>query len=90
MVQQLITFSSHSALVASSRLQAQANQQDVQTSRYRVLLAVNRAYYDVLRAQEVVKVAEKTVEARQEPWTIELRNSLAASCGPSSTFPRPT
>ena len=65
-LQQLITDSGRTpALVASARLQAQASQQDVQTSRYGVLLAVNRAYFDVLRAQEVVKVAEKTVEARQ-------------------------
>ena len=65
-VQQLITDSGRTAaLVASARLQAQASQQDVQTSRYDVLLAVNRAYLNVLRAQAVVKVAEKTVEARQ-------------------------
>lgn len=65
-LQQLITdFGRTSSLVASSRLQAQASQQDVLTSRYGVLLAANRAYFNVLRAQEVVKVAEKTVEARQ-------------------------
>ncbi len=64
--QQLITDSGRTpSLVASAKLQAQASQQDVQTSRYDVLLAVNRAYYGVLRAQEVVKVAEKTVETRQ-------------------------
>jgi outer membrane protein len=65
-VQQLISDSGRTrALVASARLQAGASQQDVLTSRYDVLLAVNRAYFNVLRAQAVVKVAEKTVEARQ-------------------------
>lgn len=65
-VNQLITdFGRTSNLVASSRLEAQASQQNVLTSRYDVLLALNRAYFNVLRAQEVVKVAQKTVEARQ-------------------------
>ena len=65
-VEQLITdFGRTSSLVASSRLAAQASQQNVMTSRYDVLLALNRAYFNVLRAQEVVKVAVKTVEARQ-------------------------
>jgi outer membrane protein len=65
-LQQLITdFGRTSNLVATARLTAQASQQDVLTSRYGVLLGVNRAYFNVLRAQEVVKVAEKTVEARQ-------------------------
>lgn len=64
--QQLITDSGRTAsLVASAKLQAQAGQQDVAASRADVLLSVNRAYFGVLRAQEVVKVAEKTVEARQ-------------------------
>ena len=52
-------------LVSSARFQAQASTQDVQTSRFDVLLAVNRAYFGVLRAQAVVNVAQGTVEARQ-------------------------
>jgi outer membrane protein len=52
-------------LVASSRLQAQATDQNLVATRYDVLIAVNRAYYDVLHAQAVVKVAEQTVAARQ-------------------------
>jgi outer membrane protein len=65
-VNQLVTdFGRTSNLVASSRFAAQASQQNVLASRYDVLLALNRAYFNVLRAQEVVKVAEKTVEARQ-------------------------
>ena len=40
-------------------------QQDLQASRYDVLLQVNRAYFNVQRAQAVVKVAQQTVAARQ-------------------------
>lgn len=54
-----------SNLVASSRLQAQAGSQNVQATRYDVLLQVNRAYFDVLHAQAVVKVAQETIAARQ-------------------------
>jgi outer membrane protein len=65
-VRQLITDSGRTSnLVASSRLQAQATAQSSQATRYDVLLQVNRAYFDVLHAQEVVKVAEETVSARQ-------------------------
>ncbi len=52
-------------LVASARFQAQAAAQNSQATRYTVLLDVNRAYFDVLHAQAVVKVAEQTVAARQ-------------------------
>ena len=52
-------------LIASSRLSAQASGQNYQATRYTVLLQVNRAYYDALHAQAVVKVAEETVAARQ-------------------------
>jgi len=52
-------------LVASSRFGAQATSQTYQATRYNVLLQVNRAYYDALHAQAVVKVAEETVAARQ-------------------------
>jgi outer membrane protein len=65
-VRQLITDSGRTPnLVASSRLQAQAVAQNAQATRYDVLLQVNRAYFDVLHAQAVVKVAEQTVSARQ-------------------------
>lgn len=65
-VRQLITDSGRtSSLVASSRLQAQAAAQDSTATRYDVLLQVNRAYFDVLHAQAVVKVAQETVSARQ-------------------------
>jgi len=65
-VNQLITDSGRTQnLVASSRLQLQSSQQTYQATRYGVLLAVNQAYYGVLRAQALIKVAEKTVAARQ-------------------------
>jgi outer membrane protein len=64
--QQLITDSGRTpSLVASSRLQSQASQQDLQASRYDVLLQVNRAYFNLQRAQAVVKVAQATVAERQ-------------------------
>ncbi|HLJ45762.1 MAG TPA: TolC family protein [Bryobacteraceae bacterium] len=52
-------------LVASSQLNSQAAAQNVTATKYDVLLAVNRAYYGVLRAQAVVRVAQQTVDARQ-------------------------
>jgi len=65
-VRQLITDSGRtSSLIASSRLQAQAAAQNSQATRYDVLLGVNRAYFGVLNAQAVVKVAQATVAARQ-------------------------
>jgi outer membrane protein len=63
---QLITDSGRTPnLVASSRLQAKASEQTYQATRYDVLLAVNQAYFNALRAQTLVKVAEQTVAARQ-------------------------
>jgi outer membrane protein len=52
-------------LVASSRLQAQAGAQNVQATRYDVLLQVNRAYFDVLHAQALIKTAQETIRTRQ-------------------------
>jgi outer membrane protein len=65
-ISQLITDSGRTPnLVASSKLQAQATSQTYQATRYDVLLRVNQAYFDVLLAQAVVKVAQETVAARQ-------------------------
>lgn len=65
-VSQLITDSGRTPnLVASSRLQAGAAQQTVQATKYDVLLRVNQAYFATLRAEELVKVADQTVAARQ-------------------------
>lgn len=52
-------------LVKSSQLRAQAAQENVQTTRMDVLLQVDRAYFDVLKAQAVLKVARQTVSDRQ-------------------------
>ncbi|HVT94219.1 MAG TPA: TolC family protein [Bryobacteraceae bacterium] len=63
---QLITDSGRTTnLVANSKLQAQASQEDSRATRYSVILDVNRAYYEVLRAQAVLKVAQETAAARQ-------------------------
>jgi outer membrane protein len=63
---QLITDSGRTPnLVASSRLQARASQQTYEATRYDVLLAVNQAYFNALRAQALVQMAEETVAARQ-------------------------
>jgi outer membrane protein len=63
---QLVTDSGRTPnLVASARLQARASEQTLQATRYDVVLAVDRTYYDVLHAQAVVRVAEETVSARQ-------------------------
>jgi outer membrane protein len=65
-VNQLITdFGRTGSLVQSARLRAQAQEQTYQTTRAQVLLQTDRAYYNVLRAQSVLKVAEQTVSARQ-------------------------
>jgi outer membrane protein len=65
-VQQLITdFGRTSNLVASARLGAEAASESAQHTAQDVLLAVNRAYFGVLRASAVLKVAEETVRDRQ-------------------------
>jgi outer membrane protein len=65
-VGQLVTdFGRTHELVKSSSLHAQAEKENVTTSRADVLINVDRAYYSVLRAQAVLKVAEETVKERQ-------------------------
>src|SRR5271165_140483 len=80
LVTQLITDSGRTPnLVASARYNAQATTQTLNATRYDVLLAANRAYYGVLRAQATVKVAEQTVAARQtvaDQMTELARNQL--------------
>ncbi len=51
--------------MASARLGAKAASESTQQTQQDVLLAVDRAYFGVLRAQAVLKVAEETVKARQ-------------------------
>jgi outer membrane protein len=63
---QLVTDSGRTpALVSSARFQAQATEQNLTATRYSVILDVTRAYFDVLHAQAVIKVATETVNARQ-------------------------
>ena len=63
---QLVTdFGRTQNLVAQSRLQANATQQDLRATQYDVLVAVNQAYFGTLRAQALIKVAQDTVTARQ-------------------------
>jgi len=65
-ISQLISdFGRTSSLVSQTKLQASAAEQNYQATRYDVLLRVNQAYYNALRAQALVKVAQKTVSARQ-------------------------
>jgi outer membrane protein len=66
LINQLISdFGRTSSLVAQSKLQANAAEQNYQATRYDVVLRVNQAYFGALRAQAVVKVAQETVSARQ-------------------------
>lgn len=63
---QLVTdFGRTSALSNSARLRADAEQQDAATRRATVLLSVDQAYFEVLRAQAIRRVADRTVQARQ-------------------------
>lgn len=65
-VDQLITdFGRTSNLVASSRLKAQAASATTQQTQQDVLIAVNQAYFGLLRAQSLLQVAAETVKARQ-------------------------
>src|SRR5579864_3621471 len=52
-------------LVASSRFRARAAQEDLEATRYGVLLAVNQAFFETQRTQALEKVAQQTVNERQ-------------------------
>jgi len=63
---QLITDSGRTGnLVSQAKLQAQASQANYRATRYDVLLGVDQAYYEVLFAGQLVKVAQQTVATRQ-------------------------
>jgi outer membrane protein len=65
-VAQLVTdFGRTHELVKSSNLHAQAQQENVVTARASVILAVDQAYFAVLKAQSVLQVAQETVKNRQ-------------------------
>ena len=78
--EQLVTdFGRTKNLVASSRLQAQAANETVNASRADILLSVDRAFYGVLRAQAILKVAQQTVQQREtvsEQITTLAKNKL--------------
>src|ERR1700691_4475290 len=63
---QLITdFGRTQNLVASSKLQAKASQQNAQATREDVVLAADLAFYNTLEAQATLEIAKSTVNARQ-------------------------
>jgi outer membrane protein len=65
-VSQLLTdFGRTPQLVESASLSADSRTRDVDARRADVLLQVDRAYFNALRAQAVLTVAEQTVDARQ-------------------------
>jgi outer membrane protein len=65
-VSQLLTdFGRTHNLVESSNLHAQAQAENAQATRADVLIEVDRTYYQALRAQALLKVAEETVGERQ-------------------------
>jgi outer membrane protein len=65
-VNQLLTdFGRTHQLVKSASLHAQAQEENIVTSRADVLLQVDRFYYGVLRAQALLRVAQQTVGERQ-------------------------
>jgi outer membrane protein len=75
---QLLTdFGRTSNLSASASLRVDAQQQDVEARRATVLLELDRAYFDALRARAVERVAEQTVTARQ--LVVDQVTALAAS-----------
>jgi len=63
---QLLTdFGRTRGLIDSAKLRAQAQDQVTETARADILVATARAYFGVLKAQAVLKVAQETVTARQ-------------------------
>jgi outer membrane protein len=75
---QLVTdFGRTSTLVAGQALRTDAQAQDEVMQRADVLLEVDRAYFDALRARAVLKVARQTVATRQ--LVVDQVTALAAS-----------
>jgi outer membrane protein len=66
MVTQLITdFGRTTNLISSANYTAKAEDQNALATREQILLAVDRAFYNALQAQAVLKVAQQTVQERQ-------------------------
>ncbi|HWG37684.1 MAG TPA: TolC family protein [Terriglobales bacterium] len=61
----LTDFGRTGTLIRSSRLLAQAGQQDVAAERAQVRLEVDEAYFGTLQAQAVLRVAQQAVAERQ-------------------------
>ena len=77
-VSQLLTdFGRTGDLVASARFIADSREKDTESRKADVLLQVDRAYFDALRAQAVLRVAQETVDARR--LVAEQIDALAAS-----------
>jgi outer membrane protein len=81
--QMLTDFGRTSDLTASATLRVDSQQQDVMDRRASVLLQVDRAYFDALRAQAILRVAEQTVAARH---LVVDQVSALASTGLKSTL----
>lgn len=65
-VTQLITDFGHTTnLVSSANYSAKAENQNAIATKEQILLAVNRAFYNALQAQQVLAVAQQTVQQRQ-------------------------
>ena len=65
-VSQLVSdFGRTKDLVSSTNLNAESSEKSVEARRADVLLQVDRAYYDALRARAVLRVAQETVSTRQ-------------------------
>jgi outer membrane protein len=63
---QLITDFGHTRnLVASSKLQAEASEQNAQATREDIVLTADLAFYNTLEAQATLEIAKSTVTARQ-------------------------
>lgn len=63
--QVVLDFGRSSHLVASSRARAASEEQNYQAMRNAILLEVDRAFFEALRAKAVLTVANRTVAARQ-------------------------
>jgi outer membrane protein len=63
--QMVFDFGRTGNLVASAKLRAEAQDKNYDATKADVLLETERAYFSLLRAQAVLKVAEDTVRARQ-------------------------
>ncbi len=81
MSQYITDFGRTARLSDSTRLHAQAQQENVQATRADTVLRVDRLYYSALRAQAVLEVARQTVQARQllVDQVTELANSKLKS-----------